>query len=144
MGMGEPLLNIPSVMMAQDFINKVYLPPCAAFMIEPYVHNTVGGTSNLGKYMSFPYSICYFVVPQTLNIGARHITISTVGVPNALSKLAQYSTQCTLAISLHAPTQEARESIVPRLYLFPVHSQLKCSVFQFPDDHACTSHQYIL
>lgn len=51
---------------------------------------------------------------QTMKIGARHITISTVGVPNAMDKLAQYSTQCTLAISLHAPTQEVRETIVPR------------------------------
>lgn len=51
---------------------------------------------------------------QTMKIGARHITISTVGVPNALKKLAAYNTQCTVAISLHAPTQEVRESIVPR------------------------------
>lgn len=47
-------------------------------------------------------------------IAARRITVSSVGVPNAIMKLASYKLQCTLAISIHAPTQELREKIVPR------------------------------
>ncbi len=72
MGMGEPLLNLPSVMRAHTMLNE-----------------------NLG-------------------VGQRHITISTVGVPNAIMKLASHNLQSTLAISIHAPNQELREQLVPR------------------------------
>ena len=51
---------------------------------------------------------------KDLQIAARRITISSVGVPNAIMKLASHKLQCTLAISIHAPTQELREKIVPR------------------------------
>ena len=43
----------------------------------------------------------------TLSAGARHITISTVGVPQAIPRLAARSLQSTLAVSIHAPTQVA-------------------------------------
>lgn len=49
-----------------------------------------------------------------MQIAARRITISSVGVPNAIMKLASHKLQCTLAISIHAPTQSLREQIVPR------------------------------
>ena len=42
------------------------------------------------------------------------ITISTVGVPNAIAKLAEAKLQSTLAVSLHAPTQKLRAQLVPR------------------------------
>jgi 23S rRNA (adenine2503-C2)-methyltransferase len=48
-----------------------------------------------------------------LGIGARKITISTVGVPRAIGRLAAEGWQVGLAVSLHAPTQALRESIVP-------------------------------
>ena len=53
-----------------------------------------------------------------LGIGARHITVSTVGVPNAIGMLAQdlkqHSLQITLAVSIHAPSQTVRQRIIPR------------------------------
>jgi 23S rRNA (adenine2503-C2)-methyltransferase len=53
-----------------------------------------------------------------IGIGARHITVSTVGVPNSMAMLAEAlkerSLQITLAVSIHAPSQEIREKIVPR------------------------------
>lgn len=52
---------------------------------------------------------------EGVGIGARHITISTVGVPNSIMKLAGHKLQITLAVSLHAPNQKLREEIVPRL-----------------------------
>jgi 23S rRNA (adenine2503-C2)-methyltransferase len=51
---------------------------------------------------------------KQLGIGARHITISTVGVPNAIARLASEQLQSTLAVSLHAPNQALRETLVPR------------------------------
>jgi len=48
-----------------------------------------------------------------LGIGARHITISTVGLPAKIKKLAETGKQYSLAVSLHAPNDELRTRIVP-------------------------------
>ncbi len=46
-------------------------------------------------------------------IGARHITVSTVGILPSLAKLAQRPEQFRLALSLHAPTPELRHALMP-------------------------------
>jgi 23S rRNA (adenine2503-C2)-methyltransferase len=51
--------------------------------------------------------------PEALGIGARHITVSTVGILPNLAKLAQRPEQFRLALSLHAPTPELRHELMP-------------------------------
>jgi 23S rRNA (adenine2503-C2)-methyltransferase len=48
-----------------------------------------------------------------LGIGARHITISTVGLPVKMRQLAESGKQYHLAVSLHAPNDALRTRIVP-------------------------------
>ncbi|MFA4871544.1 MAG: 23S rRNA (adenine(2503)-C(2))-methyltransferase RlmN [Patescibacteria group bacterium] len=48
-----------------------------------------------------------------LNIGARHISISTVGIIEGINKLAKENLQVNLAISLHAPEDSLRSKLVP-------------------------------
>ncbi len=48
-----------------------------------------------------------------LGIGARHITISTVGLPVKIRRLAELGKQYHLAVSLHAPNDPLRSKIVP-------------------------------
>jgi 23S rRNA (adenine2503-C2)-methyltransferase len=48
-----------------------------------------------------------------LGIGARHITISTVGLPAKIRRLAETGKQYHLAVSLHAPNDSLRTRIVP-------------------------------
>jgi 23S rRNA (adenine2503-C2)-methyltransferase len=50
---------------------------------------------------------------QGLGIGARHITISTVGLPAKIRRLAEFGKQYHLAVSLHAPNDALRTRIVP-------------------------------
>ncbi|KAG6541657.1 hypothetical protein Mapa_016922 [Marchantia paleacea] len=57
-------------------------------------------------------------------IGQRMMTISTVGVPNTIAKLATHKLQSTLAISLHAPNQELRSQIVPSAKGYPLEALL--------------------
>lgn len=47
------------------------------------------------------------------NIGARKITISTVGLPKQMRRLAEEGLQVNLALSLHAPTDGLREKLIP-------------------------------
>ena len=51
--------------------------------------------------------------PIGMGIGARHITVSTVGIPKGLAALAARPEQFRLAVSLHAPTTERRQALMP-------------------------------
>lgn len=51
--------------------------------------------------------------PSGLGIGARHITVSTVGILPTLAKLAARPEQFRLAVSLHAPTPDLRYALMP-------------------------------
>jgi len=51
--------------------------------------------------------------PQGLNIGMRHISVSTCGLTEKIDKLAEYRLQLTLSVSLHAPDDETRSRLMP-------------------------------
>lgn len=51
--------------------------------------------------------------PDGMNIGMRHISLSTCGVIPGIRRLAQLGLQVTLSISLHAPDSETRSKIMP-------------------------------
>lgn len=48
-----------------------------------------------------------------LNIGMRHISVSTCGLVKKIDKLAQLGLQLTLSVSLHAPDDETRSRLMP-------------------------------
>ena len=48
-----------------------------------------------------------------LNIGLRHISLSTSGVVSGIKRLAEYNMPITLSISLHAPNDEIRNRTMP-------------------------------
>ena len=68
---------------------------------------------------------------KDIGIGQRKITVSTVGIPDTLPDLAKLARErlgrvkFTLAVSLHAPTQELRELIIPSASSYPITALLK-------------------
>jgi 23S rRNA (adenine2503-C2)-methyltransferase len=87
MGMGEPLLNWPSVDAALSILNH----------------------------------------PEGFGIGARHITVSTVGILPGMAEFARRPEQFRLAISLHAPTSEQRLTMMPIERKYDLESVLKAA-----------------
>ncbi|KAG8645056.1 probable dual-specificity RNA methyltransferase RlmN [Manihot esculenta] len=102
MGMGEPMLNLKSVLEAHRCLNK------------------------------------------DVQIGQRMITISTVGVPNTIKKLASCKLQSTLALSLHAPNQKLRETIVPSAKSYPLDAIMKDCRDYFLETSRRVSFEYAL
>ncbi|XP_057827432.1 uncharacterized protein LOC131038888 isoform X2 [Cryptomeria japonica] len=84
------------------------------------------------------------VLNKDVKIGQRMITISTVGVPNTIKKLATYKLQSTLAISLHAPNQKLRETIVPSAKSYPLESLMKDCRDYFEETGRRVSFEYTL
>jgi 23S rRNA (adenine2503-C2)-methyltransferase len=58
--------------------------------------------------------------PNGAGLGHRHITVSTVGVVDKIDRFAEEGSQVNLAISLHAPTDDLRASIMPVNRRFPL------------------------
>src|SRR5579859_3864418 len=58
----------------------------------------------LANYANMMHAVRILHDPECFNIGARRITISTVGVPAKMRELANENLPINLAISLHAPT----------------------------------------
>lgn len=87
MGMGEPLMNWPSVDVVLTILNS----------------------------------------PNGIGIGARHITLSTVGWLPGIEALAARAEQFRLAISIHAPTDGLRATLMPVNTKFPLASVIEAA-----------------
>ncbi len=67
----------------------------------------------LANYAAVVKAIRILNAPWGLGIGARKITVSTVGLPAQIRKLAEEELQLNLALSLHAPDDELRRQLIP-------------------------------
>ncbi|CAN0837420.1 Probable dual-specificity RNA methyltransferase RlmN [Linum grandiflorum] len=81
---------------------------------------------------------------KDVEIGQRMITISTVGVPNTIRKLATHKLQSTLAFSIHAPNQKLRETIVPSAKSYPLDAIMKDCRDYFVQTSRRVSFEYAL
>lgn len=61
---------------------------------------------------------------EDIGIGQRSITISTVGIPGRIRRLADHHLQATLAVSLHASNQKIREQLIPSARQYPLQALL--------------------
>jgi 23S rRNA (adenine2503-C2)-methyltransferase len=75
---------------------------------------------------------------KTLQLGARHLTISTSGLVPQIKKLAEHPQQIRLAISLHGATDEVREQIMPVNKKWPV-----AELFEALDDWNARKKQHL-
>lgn len=64
-------------------------------------------------------------INQDIGIGQRFITISTVGIPGHIRRLAERQLQATLAVSLHASNQTVREQLIPTARQYPLDALLQ-------------------
>ncbi len=64
-----------------------------------------------------------------LNIGQRHITVSTAGIVPGIKEFTDLDTQINLAISLHSPFQEKREEIMPIAKKYPLNELMEAAKY---------------
>ena len=62
--------------------------------------------------------------PEGMNISMRHISLSTCGIVPMIDALAEKKLQLTLSVSLHAPTDEIRNTIMPVNKAYPTEELL--------------------
>ena len=79
-----------------------------------------------------------------LNIGARHISISTSGLVPMIYKFADEDLQCTLSISLHACNDEKRSSMMPINNRYNIEELMKACKYYIEKTNKRISFEYAL
>ena len=67
----------------------------------------------LANYDATVAAVRAMIDPRRFNMSARRVTVSTVGLPKQIDRLAREDLPITLAISLHAPNDALRRQIMP-------------------------------
>lgn len=82
--------------------------------------------------------------PHGFAIGARHITVSTCGLVPMIEKYANEGIQINLAISLHAPSDEIRNKIMPISRKYPIDELMKAVKYYEQTAGRRVTFEYIL
>jgi len=82
--------------------------------------------------------------PRCFNIGARKVTISTVGVPSKIRELAEEELPLNLALSLHAPNEALRRELIPWAEHFALEDILDACRYYFDQTGREITLEYIL
>ena len=82
--------------------------------------------------------------PKGLNIGARHISISTSGLVPKIYELADRKMQCTLSISLHSSNNKTRSSMMPVNDAYPIEDLMKACKYYIEKTNKRISFEYAL
>ena len=82
--------------------------------------------------------------PKGLNIGARHISISTSGLVPRIYQMADEKMQCTLSVSLHSSNNKKRSEMMPVNNLYPIEELIKACKYYIEKTNKRISFEYAL
>ena len=82
--------------------------------------------------------------PKGLEIGARHITVSTSGIVPKIYEFAKFPLQINLAISLHAATNELRNKLMKINKAYPIEELMKAIDYYLKETNRRVTFEYIL
>jgi 23S rRNA (adenine2503-C2)-methyltransferase len=82
--------------------------------------------------------------PWGFHVGARKITVSTIGDVKGIKRLAEEGLQVNLAISLHAPDEKTRRQIVPPVKVDPLAKILEAARAYFDRTGRKVTFEYVL
>lgn len=82
--------------------------------------------------------------PKGLEIGARHITVSTCGLVPKIKEFAEFPLQINLAVSLHAPNNELRSKLMKINKAYPIEEVIDALKYYFDKTNRRITFEYIL
>lgn len=97
--------------------------------------------ANFGQVVK---AVQFINAPWGMGISARKITVSTVGLPAQIRRLAEIDLPITLAISLHAPNDELRRQLIPWADYVTIAQLMEAGQFYFKQTGREITLEYIL
>ncbi len=98
----------------------------------------------LNNYAAVVGAIRRWAAPDTLNFSPRRVTISTIGLVPFIERLSQEGLPVNLAISLHAPDDELRSSLIPVNRKYPIVAIVAAARAHSERTGRRTSYEYVL
>jgi len=98
----------------------------------------------LANYDATLAAVRAIIDPERLGVSARNVTISTVGIPRAIRRLANEDLPITLAISLHAPNDTLRRQLMPAAERFTIAELLDAARAFYDARHREITLEYLL
>ena len=98
----------------------------------------------LDNYDNVMNSIKILNNQKGLNIGARHISISTSGIVPKIYELADKQMQCTLSVSLHSSNNKTRSEMMPINNAYPIEELIKACKYYIQKTNKRISFEYAL
>ena len=93
-------------------------------------------------------NVCKFIKiinhPKGINIGARHITVSTCGIVPKILEFSDFPYQVNLAISLHAANDDVRKEIMPIAKVYPIDELIKTIKIYLERTNRRVTFEYIM
>ncbi len=121
-------------------------------IVEQFLHGRAIGPLSRSVVMGIGEPLLNFdavqaalaVVHDDLGLGARKITLSTVGFPERVRRAARSSPRFQLAISLHTPDDEQRDELVPAMKGVPIAEVLAAGDDWFEVTGREVTYEYVL
>ena len=98
----------------------------------------------LDNYDNVMQAIAILNNPKGINMGARHISISTSGLVPRIYELADKNIQCTLSISLHSANNEKRSQMMPVNNVYNIEELMKACKYYTEKTNKRISFEYAL
>ena len=131
---------------AAEIVEQIYQLNILLRPSDERISNVVfmGMGEPLANYANVMQAVRVLHDPKCFNIGARRITISTVGVPPKMRQLAEEKLPLNLAISLHAPNEPLRKQLIPWAEHFALDEILDAARYYFDRTGREITLEYIL
>ncbi|MBR2828764.1 MAG: 23S rRNA (adenine(2503)-C(2))-methyltransferase RlmN [Bacilli bacterium] len=119
-------------------------------MIEEYIKERISHVVVMGigePFDNYDNLIRFLTIinhPKGISIGARHITVSTCGIVPKILEFSKFPLQINLAISLHAPTNEVRNQIMPINKVYPLEELIPAIKKYLENTNRRVTFEYIL
>ena len=141
-GIGGLERNLP----AERIVEQIFLTNRILAQKQERITHVVfmGMGEPLANYANVMRAVRIIHHPECFNVGARKITISTVGVPARMRQLAREELPLNLAISLHAPTEALRRELIPWAEHFSLADILDAARYYFERTGREVTLEYIL
>lgn len=142
----EQIVRLNFILKEAPTISKAHGAAVGSRAEPDHVTNVVfmGMGEPLSNYANLMQAIRVLHDPEGLNIGARRITVSTVGVPARMRQLAEEDLPINLAISLHAPSESLRKQLIPWAEHFSLQDILSAARHYFHQTGREVTLEYIL
>lgn len=129
---------VEQIMNVQKHLDRVENGERVSHIVVMGIGEPLDNLTNLKKFL--------YVVndDKGLNIGARHITVSTSGLAHKMYEFADLDIQVNLAISLHAPNNELRSSIMKINKAFPIEKLMKAVDYYLEKKNRRITYEYIM